>query len=98
MSQGIDRKMKHLLVHLNLDCEYLFDVFYSIQLLIIFCIVNYYEVSEWEVYYLKIWAESAELDYVPVNKLLVRLGLIGSDLCKFYFAIYGMHVIFLFYI
>lgn len=55
-------------------------------------LANNYEVSEWEVFYLKIWEENTFKNDISCTSLLFRLGVVDIPILQDYFKPFGGRV------
>lgn len=58
-------------------------------------IVNNYEISEWESYYLTLWNRNQSIHYVEATTLLGDLELLTSELLCKYFSIMSNNFIYI---
>lgn len=57
-------------------------------------IVNNYEISEWQYYYLSIWSKNKSQPFISADKLLEILGLQKIPLFSLFFAPFGIFIIY----
>lgn len=63
---------------------------------IVFIIVNNYEISTWEGYYLELWSKQPELPYVSIRTILSDFGINNIPLYKDFLSNNGIFTLYIY--
>lgn len=78
-----------MLINLNEGYSFILNKLYGI--LIKFSLANNYEVSEWEVFFLKIWMKNPTETYITAPVLLSEIGVRDLPIFTLYFKPFSIY-------
>lgn len=83
-----------MLLDVRDECKPLFEFFYRILLITIYILVNNYEITTWEGFYLNLWSKDRSVPYISSEVFMQFLGVDDIPvICQYFNAFSIVHIL-----